>query len=60
MNISCKVTGVFPLPHVTLTHGQFELVQDNVQVVLNSLSYDVVIFKLVEEDNIKGRFSECK
>lgn len=60
MNISCKVTGVFPLPHVKLTHGHFELVQDHVEVVLNSLSYDVIIFKLVEEDNIKGRFSECK
>ena len=73
MNVSCLVRGVWPLPQVRLTLGEFDLgqvcyfcklvvyliirrlcAQDNTEILVQPLSYDVVIFKLVPAQNLSS------
>ena len=52
VNVSCKVTGIYPLPSVQLTFGDYTLVHDHQEVILNTFSYDVTIHKLVDKTNV--------
>jgi hypothetical protein len=52
VNISCKYTGVFPLPTVKLSWGMFELFEDHMQVNPLEDSYEVVIHKVLEHEEL--------
>ena len=48
MNVTCKFSGVFPLPSVKLTWGSFDLFADSMTAVMNPASacYEVTIHKV--------------
>ena len=48
VNVSCKVSGLFPLPAVKLTWGSFDLVEDKMEVTFDNLAYQVSLTKVVE------------
>ena len=52
VNVSCKYTGVFPLPTVKLSWGMFELFEDHMQVNPLADSYEVVIHKVLEHEEL--------
>ena len=52
VNISCKYTGVFPLPTVKLSWGMFELFEDHMEVNPLEDSYEVVIHKVLEHEEL--------
>ena len=52
VNISCRVSGVFPLPVVKLTWGAFELFEDNTAVEHLTDSYEVVVHKVLEHEEL--------
>ena len=52
VNISCKYTGVFPLPTVKLSWGMFELFEDHMQVNPLEDSYEVIIHKVLEHEEL--------
>ena len=76
MNVSCLARGIYPLPQVRLTLGGFDLVQvgggvvvgdynnveqDNTEILVQQLSYDVAIFKLVPTEILSsGRVFGCE
>ena len=52
VNISCSFNGVYPVPSVKLTWGEFELIEDAVAVTPQEGSYDVVIHKTLEHEEL--------
>ena len=52
MNISCSFEGVYPVPSVKLTWGEFELIEDAVSITPREGSYDVVIHKTLEHEEL--------
>ena len=61
VNVTCHVTGIYPLPNVKLTFGEYDLVQDHMEVTLNTFSYDVTIYKVVERASIlQGGLFGCE
>ena len=53
VNISCRISGVFPLPVTKLTWGVFELFEDGVLVNhLEEDSYEVIIHKVLEHEEL--------
>ena len=52
VNISCSFEGVYPVPSVKLTWGDFELIEDSVVVTPREASYDVVIHKTLEHEEL--------
>ena len=61
VNISCKVTGIFPMPHVKLTFGDYNLLQDKLEVSSKSVSYEVMISKVVRrQDMAQGKVFGCE
>ena len=52
VNVSCKVTGVFPLPTAKLTWGAFELFEDHTEVTHHDDSYEVIIHKVLEHEEL--------
>ena len=52
VNISCSFEGVYPLPSVKLTWGDFELIEDGVAVTPREGSYDVMIHKTLEHEEL--------
>ena len=52
VNVSCKVSGVFPLPTAKLTWGAFELFEDHTEVIHNDDSYEVIIHKVIEHEEL--------
>ena len=61
VNITCKVTGIYPLPLVQLTMGDFNIEEDHMEISLTMLSYDVTIHKMVDQDNAsQGKVFGCE
>ena len=52
VNISCRISGVFPLPVTKLTWGVFELFEDDVIVNHMEESYEVIIHKVLEHEEL--------
>ena len=52
VNITCKYTGVFPLPTVKLSWGMFELFEDQMTVNPLADSYEVMIHKVLEHEEL--------
>ena len=52
VNLSCKVTGVFPLPTAKLTWGLFELFEDHTEVTHHDDSYEVIIHKVLGHEEL--------
>ena len=52
VNISCRIAGVFPLPVTKLTWGVFELFEDHTHVNHMEDSYEVVIHKVLEHEEL--------
>ena len=52
VNISCSFEGVYPVPSVKLTWGEFELIEDAVSITPREGSYDVVIHKTLEHEEL--------
>ena len=55
VNISCRISGVFPLPVTKLTWGVFELFEDGVLVNHlgeDSYGYEVIIHKVLEHEEL--------
>ena len=52
VNISCSFEGLYPVPEVKLTWGNFELIEDAVVVTPHEGSYDVVIYKTLDHDEL--------
>lgn len=52
VNISCSFEGIYPAPNVKLTWGNFELIEDAVVVTPHEGSYDVVIFKTLDHEEL--------
>ena len=52
VNISCRIGGVFPLPVAKLTWGVFELFEDHTEVNHFEDSYEVVIHKVLEHEEL--------
>ena len=54
VNISCRISGVFPLPVTKLTWGVFELFEDG--ILVNHLEeeggYEVIIHKVLEHEEL--------
>ena len=61
VNISCSVTGIFPLPQVKLTFGDYTLLHDQLEISVNNASYDVFITKMISrEEMLTGRVFGCE
>ena len=55
------MSGIYPLPNVKLTFGDYDLVQDHIEVILNTFSYDVFIYKEVRRESIlQGAVFGCE
>ena len=52
VNISCRISGVFPVPVTKLTWGVFELFEDHTNVNHLEDSYEVVIHKVLEHEEL--------
>ena len=52
VNISCRISGVFPLPVTKLTWGVFELFEDGVLVNHQEDNYEVIIHKVLEHEEL--------
>ena len=52
VNISCKISGVFPMPVTKLTWGVFELFEDHTNVNHLEGSYEIVIHKVLEHEEL--------
>ena len=52
VNISCRISGVFPLPVTKLTWGVFELFEDHIVVNHLEQSYEVIIHKVLEHEEL--------
>ena len=52
VNISCRISGVFPLPVTKLTWGVFELFEDGVLVNHQENNYEVIIHKVLEHEEL--------
>ena len=52
VNISCTFEGVYPVPSVKLTWGNFELIEDAVVVTPREGSYDIIIHKILEHEEL--------
>ena len=52
VNISCSFEGVYPVPSVKLTWGDFELIEDAVAITPREGSYDVLIHKTLEHEEL--------
>ena len=52
VNISCTFEGVYPVPSVKLTWGDFELIEDAVSITPREGSYDVLIHKTLEHEEL--------
>ena len=52
VNISCTFEGLYPVPSVKLTWGSFELIEDAVMITPREDSYDVIIHKTLEHDEL--------
>ena len=52
VNISCRISGVFPMPVTKLTWGVFELFEDDIHVNHMEESYEVVIHKVLEHEEL--------
>ena len=52
VNISCRISGVFPLPVTKLTWGVFELFEDGVLVSHQEDNYEVIIHKVLEHEEL--------
>ena len=52
VNISCSFEGVYPVPSVKLTWGSFELIEDAVAITPREGSYDVLIHKTLEHEEL--------
>ena len=52
VNISCAFEGLYPAPEVKLTWGSFELIEDAVLITPREGSYDVLIHKTLEHDEL--------
>ena len=52
VNISCRISGVFPMPVTKLTWGVFELFEDDIHVNHMEESYEVIIHKVLEHEEL--------
>ena len=52
VNISCSFEGIYPAPNVKLTWGNFELIEDAVVVTPHDGSYDVIIYKTLDHEEL--------
>lgn len=52
VNISCSFEGIYPAPNVKLTWGNFELIEDAIVVTPHEGSYDVVIYKTLDHEEL--------
>ena len=52
VNISCRISGIFPLPVTKLTWGVFELFEDHILVNHLEQSYEVIIHKVLEHEEL--------
>ena len=52
VNISCSFEGLYPAPEVKLTWGSFELIEDAVMISPREGSYDVIIHKTLEHEEL--------
>ena len=52
VNISCAFEGLYPAPEVKLTWGSFELIEDAVMITPREGSYDILIHKTLEHDEL--------
>ena len=52
VNISCTFEGLYPTPSVKLTWGNFELIEDAVMITPRDGSYDVIIHKTLEHEEL--------
>ena len=52
VNVSCMISGVFPLPTAKLTWGAFELFEDHTEVTHQDESYMVTIHKVLEHEEL--------
>ena len=43
VNVSCKVSGIYPLPMVKLTWGSFDLLEDHMDVGFGNFAYHVTM-----------------
>ena len=52
VNISCSFEGLYPAPTVKLTWGTFQLIEDAVVITPREGSYDVMIHKTLEHEEL--------
>ena len=52
VNISCSFEGLYPAPTVKLTWASFELIEDAVMITPREGSYDVIIHKTLEHEEL--------
>jgi len=52
VNISCSFEGLYPAPTVSLTWGTFQLIEDAVMITPREGSYDVIIHKTLEHEEL--------
>ena len=50
--LTCSVTGVSPIPLITLTWGSFDLIEDGIEVNPTISGYDVTIEKTIEHEEL--------
>ena len=48
VNVSCKISGMFPQPIVKLTWGSFDLIEDHIDVTFSNLAYQVSLHKIMK------------